>query len=449
MKLAVIGAGIAGLGTAYILGQRHLVRVYERNAYLGGHSNTVDVELDGQSRAVDTGFIVYNERNYPNLTRLFGHLGVPTEASDMSFAVSVERPGEACALEYGGGSLQQLFAQKRNLCDLRFMGMIADVMRFFVGARRLLRRDHDHRLSLGEYLAQGRYGDAFIYDHLLPMAAAIWSCPFATMLEYPAASFARFLHNHGLLSLVNRPRWRTVTGGSREYVRRLSNLLSIDARTGIPAVAVERTNCGVSVRDASGAMETFDHVVIATHADEALALLAQPSWDERRLLGAFRYQRNRALLHRDERLMPQDRRVWSSWNYMAAGARDCGRRVAVTYWMNMLQNIDPARPLFVSLNPVLEPRPELLLRSFEYDHPVFDTAAVAAQRQLSMIQGTRIFYCGSYCGYGFHEDALTSGIAVARALGVAPPWELVPAATPALGPIEPVPAPVLAAASDD
>ncbi|MBM3599724.1 MAG: NAD/FAD-binding protein [Alphaproteobacteria bacterium] len=450
MKFAVIGAGIAGLGAAYILGQRHRVRLFERNCYLGGHSNTVDVEIDGRSCPVDTGFIVYNERNYPNLTRLFAHLEVPTESSDMSFAVSVERPGESHALEYGGGSLSQLFAQKRNLHDPRFLGMIADILRFFVGARRLLASGGEHEVTLGAYLARGRYGDAFVYDHLLPMAAAIWSCPFATMLDFPAASFARFLHNHGLLSLANRPRWRTVSGGSREYVRRLTRLFSIDARTAMPAVAVERDGHGVVVRDASGASERFDHVVIATHADEALALLAQPSDEERRLLGAFRYQRNRAVLHRDERLMPHDRRVWSSWNYMAAGGRDSSRRVAVTYWMNMLQNIDWSHQLFVSLNPVVEPRPDMTLRSFDYDHPVFDVGAVRAQAELARIQGvSRVSYCGSYCGYGFHEDALSSAIAVTRGLGVAPPWEIDPAPAPVLAPAEALPGPALAAASDD
>lgn len=422
MNVAVIGAGIAGLGAAYMLRRRRRVTLYERNDYLGGHSNTVEVALDGRRIPVDTGFIVYNERNYPNLTRLFAHLAVPTEPSEMSFAVSIESGVGRAPLEYGGGSLGQLFAQKRNLVNPRFLGMIADILRFFSSARGLIDADADPVMSLGAFLARGRYGDMFVYDHLLPMAAAIWSCPLKTMLDFPALSFARFFHNHGLLSLSNRPSWRTVSGGSREYVRLLA--MTLDAERLPAATKVSREGAGVVVRDVRGGSRRFDQVVVATHADEALALLDRPNPDETALLGAFRYQRNRAILHGDDRLMPRDRRVWSSWNYMAVGARDTERRVAVTYWMNLLQNINDAPPLFVSLNPIVEPRPERVHASFDYDHPIFDIAAIDAQKRLDRIQGlNRIWYCGSYCGYGFHEDGLSSAVAVARALGTAPPWE--------------------------
>lgn len=425
MEIAVIGAGVAGLGAAYMLGQRHRVTLYERNSYLGGHSNTVDVDVDGRRVPVDTGFIVYNERNYPNLTRLFGHLAVPTEPSEMSFAVSIAGDDGRAPLEYGGGSLGQLFAQKRNLASPRFLGMIADVLRFFSHARGLIENEAgaDADMSLGAFLADGRYGDMFVYDHLLPMAAAIWSCPLQTMLAFPARSFARFFHNHGLLNLTDRPRWRTVSGGSREYVRRLA--AALDARPGQAATAVLRDETGAIVHDNRGGSRRFDQIVIATHADEALTLLDRPSPEEAGLLGAFRYQRNRAVLHSDDRLMPGDRRIWSSWNYMAAGARDAERRVAVTYWMNLLQNIDRAKPLFVSLNPIVEPRPERVYAGFDYDHPIFDAGAIGAQKRLGTIQGrNRVWFCGSYCGYGFHEDALSAAISVARALGAAAPWEV-------------------------
>lgn len=440
LNIAVIGAGVAGLGAAYMLNQRHRVTLYERNDYLGGHSNTVDIDVDGRRAPVDTGFIVYNERNYPNLTRLFAHLAVPTEPSEMSFAVSIAGDDGRAPLEYGGGSLGQLFAQKRNLASPRFLGMIADILRFFSSARRLVAADADTGMSLGTFLADGRYGEMFVYDHLLPMAAAIWSCPLQTMLAFPALSFARFFHNHGLLSLADRPRWRTVSGGSRTYVRLLA--AALNAHPNLAATAVLRNETGAIVRDSLGGSRRFDQVVMATHADEALALLNRPNSDESNLLGAFRYQTNRAVLHSDDRLMPRDRRVWSSWNYMAAGARDAERRVAVTYWMNLLQNIDCGRPLFVSLNPIIEPRPEHVFASFDYDHPVFDGAAIGAQRHLGRVQGRdRIWFCGSYCGYGFHEDALSSAISVARALGAMPPWEARAANTDT--------APALAPAADD
>lgn len=444
MDIAVIGGGVAGLSAAYMLSRCHTVTLYERNDYFGGHSNTVALDLGGRNVPVDTGFIVYNERNYPNLTRLFAHLNVPTEPSEMSFAVSIADDGNQTPLEYGGGSLGQLFAQKRNLARPRFLGMIADTLRFFSAARALIlsNTNVDEPMSLGEFLTKGRYGRAFIYDHLLPMAAAIWSCPLQTMLAFPAVSFARFFHNHGLLSLTDRPRWRTVSGGSQEYVRRLVS--RIDARVGLASYSVSRTTAGVVVRDKCGGSRRFDQAVVATHADEALALLDRPQPAEAQVLGAFRYQRNRAVLHGDTHLMPRDRRVWSSWNYVASGRRDAERRVAVTYWMNLLQNIDRAHPLFVSLNPLVEPRADLTYASFDYDHPVFDAGAMAAQRRLNSIQGAdRIWFCGSYAGYGFHEDALTSAISVVRSLGAAPPWEM-GAATSAID----VP-PALAPAADD
>ena len=423
--------------------------LFERNGYPGGHSNTVIADWDGTPIAVDTGFIVYNEWTYPNLIALFDHLGVATERSDMSFSVSI---GDG-ALEYEG-SPRGLIAQPSNLLRPRYWSMLADTMRFFRAAPRLL-TENEADLSLGDWLRRDGYGDAFVSDHLLPMAAAIWSCPVDTMMTFPARTIVRFFANHGLLLLGKRPQWWTVSGGSRRYVARI--LQDIGTPTlADPAVSIARDGDGVTVRTAS-AEGRFDEVVLATHGDEALALLEDPSADERRVLSAFRYQGNRAVLHRDPGLMPRRRGAWASWNYLAEPGGDPARRVSLTYWMNRLQNIDRRFPLFVSMNPLRDPAPELTFGTFDYEHPVFDHAAVAAQSELPSIQGPkRTWFCGSYCGYGFHEDGLKSAVAVARALGADIPWrsEVAPAnragilgGMPAHRPT-PVAGPAVAAAGD-
>jgi predicted NAD/FAD-binding protein len=405
------------------------VTLYESADRLGGHSHTVEVTPGestggGRTTPVDTGFIVYNEVNYPNLVQLFRALDVATEPSEMSFAVSI-RDG---ALEYSGTNLAGLVAQKRNLVRPRFWRMVADTLRFYREARALLRHADATTadLTLGEFLARGRYSAGFLDDHLLPMGAAIWSTPVAEMLEFPLLTFARFLENHGLLQLTHRPRWRTVTGGSRCYVARIAAALGPDAIRHAAATRIVRDGATVEVRDATGETRRFDQVVLACHADQALALLADADPRERALLGAFRFQANRAVLHGDPDLMPRRRSVWASWNYLArdpAAAR--AGAVAVTYWMNRLQNLDPARDLFVTLNPPHPPRAELVYGSFDYDHPVFDRAAIAAQAALAAQQGARrTWFAGAWLGYGFHEDGLRSGLAVARALGAAPPWDL-------------------------
>jgi len=420
MRIAVIGAGISGLGAAWLLSKRHDVTVYERNGYLGGHSNTVDAPHGDKSIPVDTGFIVFNERTYPNLLRLFQHLEVPVKKTEMSFAVSLDDG----RLEYGGKNVWQLFAQHKNWFSPRFHGMVQDLLRFYRTAETLLQSPTARELSLGDYLRLGRYKDAFVDDHLLPMAAAIWSCPAETMRAFPAQSFVRFFVNHGLLEVdtKNRPQWFTVDGGSREYVRRLVADIDGTVTPSRAAVQVRRLGGKAVVRDIDGAEQTFDEVVLACHADEALALLADPTTEERRILGAFRYSKNLAVLHQDKAHMPKRGRVWSAWNYLHDRKRSDGS-VAVTYWMNRLQSLDPSCPLYVTLNPDRPFAPGTELRRFTYDHPIFDAAATQAQGQLPGIQGiANLWYCGSYCGYGFHEDGLASAIAVARALGVAPPW---------------------------
>ncbi len=430
MRIAVVGSGVAGLGAAWLLSSRHEVVVYEAEGRLGGHSNTVEASApDGGTIPVDTGFIVYNERTYPNLIRLFEALDVPTEPSNMSFAVSVDQG----SFEYAG-SLPGLFAQRRNLLRPRLWRLVRDLLRFYRQAPDFLGSAED--LSIADYLAREGYSGAFMDDHLLPMAAAIWSCSIDEIQSFPTRSFLRFNQNHGLMQLRDRPQWRTVTGGSREYVRRIAAPFAADARLNTPVAAVRRAANGVTVVDAQGHADEFDQVVLACHGDTARRILGEnASAAESEVLACFRYQSNRAILHRDPALMPRRRGVWSSWNYLSGRTAERERAVSVTYWMNRLQNLDPAVPLFVSLNPIAEPQPDLVEMETVYDHPVFDAAAVAAQARLPEIQGVRrTWFCGSYCGYGFHEDALQAGFAVAGALGCPVPWsaEVVPA-SPAAG----------------
>ncbi|MFT4120953.1 NAD(P)/FAD-dependent oxidoreductase [Bradyrhizobium sp.] len=416
-RIAVVGTGISGMSAAWLLSQRHDVTVYERDARLGGHSNTVEVDTPDGVVPVDTGFIVYNEKTYPNLTALLAHLGVPTHPSDMSFAVSLEE-GE---LEYSGSSLNGLFAQRRNVFRPRFWSMLNDLWRFYREAPRDL-SSLDDLSSLEQYLDAGYYGEVFRSDHLLPMAAAIWSASPSLMLQYPAASFIRFHDNHGLLRLRNRPQWRTVIGGSRVYVGALTRRFGDAVRLARGILAIRRLPDSVEVMDYDGHTDHFDDVVIATHADQALALLEEPTARERSLLGAFRYSRNRAVLHSDTALMPQRKAAWASWNYI--GGRGTTEQPTVTYWMNALQHLPTAQNLFVTLNPLVEPRQ--ILHEEYYDHPIFDTAAMSAQRGLWSLQGQdRLWFCGSYSGAGFHEDGLQSGLAVAEALGgVRRPWQV-------------------------
>ncbi|OWQ84475.1 NAD/FAD-binding protein [Roseateles aquatilis] len=423
LRIAVVGAGISGLSCAWLLSGRHHVEVFEADARVGGHSHTVDAPCGATDVPVDTGFIVYNEPAYPNLTALFRHLDVPTRASDMSFAVSLNRG----SLEYAGTDLNGLFAQRSNLLRPRFWSMLTELLRFYREAPRDVATCGD--LTLDGYLDSRGYGRAFRDDHLYPMGAAIWSSTAARIGDYPFAAFVRFCENHGLLQVSDRPVWRTVDGGSREYVRRLTRGFSDRLHRDEPVIALRRDAAGVQLRTRRGAWtERFDHVVLATHADEALRLLPSPSDTEAHLLGTFSYSRNLAVLHSDPALMPRRRAVWCSWNYLAD--RQADAPPTVTYWMNRLQPHLPqgrgAPPLFVTLNPPTPPRPEHLIRTEVYDHPRFDAAAIAAQRELWSLQGRqRTWFCGAYFGAGFHEDGLQAGLAVAEALGgVRRPWSV-------------------------
>ena len=411
LKVAVAGSGIAALSCAWLLSRRHDVTVYEQADRLGGHSNTVTARTSQGPVAVDTGFIVYNDATYPNLIALFDHLGIENRATDMSFAVSLDHG----RFEYAAPGL---FAQKRNVLRPRFWSMLGEILRFYRTAPADLAALTDPTLTLGDYLKREGFSEAFRDDHLLPMAAAIWSSPAHTLMDYPAEAFIRFCGNHGLLKLVGRPRWRTVVGGSRAYVERLARGIGDGVRLGRGVTAVRRVGGGVVVHDTQGGAERFDHVVIGAHADQALAMMTEPTPRERDLLGAFRYSRNLTILHTDKGLMPRRKGAWASWNYIGTDDGLC-----VTYWMNRLQGL-PGDNLFVTLNPPRPPRPETLLRTELYEHPIFDPAAMRAQRELWSLQGDGgIWFCGAHFGAGFHEDGLQSGLAVAEQLGgVRRPW---------------------------
>ena len=443
MRIAVVGTGISGNAAAWALAARHQVTVYEKDLRAGGHSHTVEIDYGGRRIAVDTGFIVYNEHNYPELTALFDHLGVETVASDMSFSVSAdggrfEWCGRGRTL---GEILDGVFAQRSNLMSPSFVWMLREMARFNRVSVDDLAAGRLAGLTLGEYLATRRFSGRLVHDYLVPMGAAIWSTPVDRMLEFPAENFVAFFDNHRLLH-HDRPVWRTVKGGSRMYVEKLTARFRDRLRLGAAVTSIERTKHGVIVTDTLGGRNIYDQIVIAAHSDQALAMLADATDQERATLGAIKYAANAVYLHRDLRLMPRRKRAWASWNFLRAthdpekwppvfGKRSCvnnergdvGGDVAVTYWTNNLQGIAPDCPLFVSLNPPVEPAAELTFAKFCCDHPQFDAAAFAAQKQLELIQGTRrTWFCGAWTGYGFHEDGLRSGLMVAEALGAAIPW---------------------------
>ena len=417
-SIAVVGSGISGLSAAWLLSRHHSVRLFEREARVGGHSNTVDVRSDRCRVPVDTGFIVYNTASYPNLIALFDHLEVPTAPTNMGFSVSLD----GGSYEYSGNSLATLIGQPMNLVRPGHWRMIADLLAFFRDARGDLADLEQRPQSLGDYLAAKRYSQTFISRHILPMAAAIWSTPSAEILNFPAAAFIRFFDNHGLLQVNDRPQWRTVVGGSREYVRRMLRALEGRVSIGTPVQGIRRVGGGVTITTRNGA-EHFDACVIATHADEALALLGDADENEKDLLSAFGYIKNRAVLHSDAKLMPQRRRLWSSWNYLGTTSK-ADTSLSVTYWMNALQPLETKDDLFVTLNPLAPVAVGRQHAAIDYMHPIFDARAMDAQRQLWRLQGQRnTWFCGSYFGYGFHEDGLEAGLAAAEDIGgVRRPW---------------------------
>ena len=417
-RIAVIGAGVAGLSAAWLLSKQHRVTLYEKNPWLGGHANTVSVDTPEGQLGVDTGFIVFNPGNYPNFTAMLEHLGVGSVDTTMSLGVSV-RGGK---LEYSSDPTG-LFGQPSNLVSMRFWRMIGDLLRFYSHARSLDEQAVDG-ISLAGFLDREGYSATLVDDHILPMCAAIWSTTPQQMRDYPMRSFLRFFMSHGLLQVMNRPLWRTVAGGSRSYVEALRADMGPATAFRPGARRITRQGGLSVVEDQAGGTEFFSDVVIAAHADEALGLLADPSPDEREVLGAFTYTPNTAVLHDDPTLMPKRRSVWAAWNYIGDESADAeDRPLCVSYWMNRLQGLKTSRQLFVTLNPSRAPDPARVIRSFDYEHPLFDAAALGAQERLWELQGQRnTWFCGSYFGYGFHEDALQSGLAVAGALGAEAPW---------------------------
>ena len=418
-RIAVVGAGIAGLSAAWLLSRSHDVTLFEANNYLGGHSHTVDVTLEGVTAPVDTGFLVFNDRTYPNLIALFDHLGIASCASDMSFSARIAAEN----IEWAGSNLAAVFAQRRNLLRPRFWGMLSDILRFNKQATAIAQGGTGFAMTLGEFLAAGSYGRAFRDWYLLPMAGAIWSCPAATMLDYPARTFFAFCANHGLLQVSDRPQWRTVIGGARTYVDRLAAEIG-HVHLGTPVVSVMRGAGGARLKLAGGDSRTFDAVVMACHSDQALRLLGDVDVAERAVLGAIRYQDNRVVLHTDERFLPRSRAAWSAWNYHAEDSAGQTQPVGVSYLINKLQPLPFRQPVIVTLNPGDEPRSATVIDRYSYAHPVFDQAGIAAQSRLPQLQGRRnTWFCGAWAGYGFHEDGLKAGMAVAAGLGVAAPWQ--------------------------
>jgi predicted NAD/FAD-binding protein len=410
MKIAVIGSGISGMVAAWLLNQEHDITVFEAQDYIGGHTNTIDVEQDGTTYAVDTGFIVYNDWTYPNFIALLAKLGVASQPSTMSFSVK----DDASGLEYNGTTLNTLFAQRRNLFRPSFYRMIADILRFNREARELL-ETADDTTTLHDYLAANRYSVQFVEHYIFPMGAAIWSANPEQMRNFPARYFVRFFDNHGMLSVNNRPQWRVIQGGSKQYVEALTRPYRSRIRLRCPVRSIRRFPDHVAVGTTDGA-ERFDQVIMATHSDQALALLADPTGAERDILGAIRYQENEAVLHTDRSLLPKRRLAWASWNYHLS--KKPANRVAVTYHMNTLQNLRAPREFCVTLNRTEAIDPTSIIKRIAYHHPVYTREAVAAQRRHEEINGAkRTYYCGAYWSYGFHEDGVKSALAVCRHFG--------------------------------
>ncbi|MGI0116791.1 NAD(P)/FAD-dependent oxidoreductase [Zooshikella sp. RANM57] len=418
--IIIIGSGISGLAVAWLLGQRYKVTLIEKNDYLGGHTNTIEVEEDNKLLAIDTGFIVYNQPNYPHLTQLFHHLDVQTQPTAMSFAASIN-DGE---LEYSGTNLNTLFGQRKNIINFSYWRMLREIVRFNQQAKQDLHKQIPIDITLNDYLEYHRFSLELQQQYLIPMAAAIWSCPDETMLAFPACSFLRFFANHGLLNINDRPQWRTVTHGSYQYIKALLQSFKGTVLTNNPVTKVHRHAQHIVVTTSKQQL-CCDKVIFANHADEILPVLTNPTQEEQQILGAFNYQKNIAYLHSDQALMPKQQRVWSAWNYLKSRHNNAAQNsVSVTYWMNLLQQLTCKNNYFVSLNPLVPPKDSQIIRQITYHHPVFTVEALRAQLLLPTLQGKQnTWFCGSYCGYGFHEDGLQSALTVAHQLGCYAPWE--------------------------
>ena len=415
MRIAVIGTGVSGLGAAYLLHQHHDLVIYEKNDYLGGHSRTIDVPVKEGVLAVDTGFIVFNDWNYPNLLGLFDEIRVPYQKSDMSFGVSIDDGW----LEYSSGGL---FAQRKNILRPQYWRMLFDVFKFNKQALAYIEKDPS--ITLGNCLEQLKMGSWFKRYYILAMGAAIWSCPVETIMQFPAQTFLRFFKNHGLLSINKRPQWYTVTGGSREYIKRLTAPFADCITLGNGAARVTQLGDQYVVIDVKGGKREFDHVIFACHADQALALLEKPTVDEQSVLSSFDYQRNHIVVHSDASYMPQHKQCWASWVYLSEQQQDNNQDISLSYWMNNLQSLKTETPVIITLNPARRPKESLIINEHNFSHPIFDYKAIIAQDKMQSIQGQRnLWFCGAYQRYGFHEDGLLSAVNVVKRLGGTIPWE--------------------------
>lgn len=421
-KVAIIGTGVAGLGCAHFLQHGHDITLFEQNGHAGGHTNTVDVVEDGRALPVDTGFMVFNHVTYPLLTRLFRELDVETKPTSMSFSVAHLES----AIEYNGTSLNHLFGQRRNLLSPRFWRLLLRINRFNAEAVAALEDPRFEKMTLADYVAARGYGEDFLNLYIIPMASAVWSTPPDLMLAFPAITLLRFWHNHGFLGLHTQHPWRTVTNGARSYVAKLTAPFKDRIRLGAPVVRLERGPAAVRVLTATGDAGMFDKVILATHADQALRLLAEPTALERELLGCFHYQPNTATLHTDASLMPRTRMCWASWNYRIKPGADGGIEPSTHYWMNSLQGVSDKTDYFVSINGADEIAEDKVVRRIAYEHPLFDLAALEAQKRLPELnrlsKDQTTYFCGSYFRYGFHEDAFGSAVALCRDLLGREPW---------------------------
>jgi predicted NAD/FAD-binding protein len=421
-RVAIIGSGISGMVCAYFLNKNYDIKFYEKNDYIGGHSNTVDVNYEGKKIAVDTGFIVFNHQTYPNLKAFFELLDVAYEKSQMSFAVKIDN----AKIEYAGTNLNAVFAQRKNLLNPRFIKMLMDIMRFNKMAQNLLNQECDLDYSMIKFLHDLKVGKYFRDYYLLPMASAIWSTPLDKINDYPATSFVRFFKNHGLLTVSNQPQWFTVSGGSRQYVKKVCSEFNDKISLNNAVQNIYQNSEKKWVVESQKSTEIFDKIVVATHADQALKFLKNPTQKQTEILSSFTYQKNLAVLHKDCAVMPKAKKAWASWVYSHNSlAKNLAKNnLSVSYWMNNLQNINQSYPLFVTLNPNIEINPKNIFAQFEYEHPIFDAKAVKAQARIDEIQGQdEIYFCGAYQSFGFHEDGISSALRVLNKMQIKAPWQ--------------------------
>ena len=416
MKIAIIGSGISGLGAAYLLNKDHDITLYEKNCYIGGHARTINIDIGGKNVPVDTGFIVFNKRNYPNLTGLFNHLDVDINKSDMSFGISINNG----YLEYGTRRIFDLFAQKSNLIRFSFWNMLKDILKFNKYAANYI----DSDLTLGEVIKELKLSNWFKDYYLLAMGASIWSTPSSGMLDFPASSFIRFFDNHGLLTVNDQPQWYTVKGGSKEYVSKIIEPFKTNIKLNTSICKVIRNDDGVEIIEEEGNSVIYDQIIIATHSDQAISMIENPTKEEKEIIGSIKYQPNEMILHSDISFMQKRKNAWSSWVYLSEEMEDNSNNVSLSYWMNNLQNIDTNKDIIITLNPKRKPDIDKIYDTYVFHHPVFDINAIKAQKRLNEIQGkNNIWFAGAWQRYGFHEDGLLSAVNIAEKMGVNIPWK--------------------------